>query len=162
MPAPEIPSLPVQGAYIADKKAAIKGALELGNVDNTSDANKPVSTLTQTALNLKANLASPTFTGTVGGITKSMVGLGNVDNTTDLNKPISTLTQAALDLKANLATSIQSDTTLAGGASGSPAGTAITNMVLITNTAYEALAGINPPTGIDQTSATTVYIITTD
>ncbi len=37
----------------------------LGNVDNTSDANKPVSTATQTALNLKANLASPTFTGTV-------------------------------------------------------------------------------------------------
>jgi hypothetical protein len=37
----------------------------LGNCDNTSDANKPVSTATQTALNLKANLASPTFTGTV-------------------------------------------------------------------------------------------------
>ena len=39
--------------------------LGLGNVDNTSDANKPVSTAGQTALNLKANLASPTFTGTV-------------------------------------------------------------------------------------------------
>jgi hypothetical protein len=37
----------------------------LGNVDNTSDANKPVSTAQQTALDLKANLASPTFTGTV-------------------------------------------------------------------------------------------------
>jgi hypothetical protein len=36
----------------------------LGNVDNTSDANKPVSTATQTALNLKANLASPPLTGT--------------------------------------------------------------------------------------------------
>lgn len=36
----------------------------LANADNTSDANKPVSTATQTALNLKANLASPTFTGT--------------------------------------------------------------------------------------------------
>lgn len=36
----------------------------LGNVDNTSDANKPVSTSTQTALDLKAPLASPTFTGT--------------------------------------------------------------------------------------------------
>jgi hypothetical protein len=31
----------------------------LGNVDNTSDANKPVSTAQQTALNLKANLISP-------------------------------------------------------------------------------------------------------
>jgi hypothetical protein len=37
----------------------------LGNANNTSDANKPVSTATQTALNLKADLASPTFTGTV-------------------------------------------------------------------------------------------------
>jgi len=37
----------------------------LGNVDNTSDVNKPVSSATQTALNLKADLASPTFTGTV-------------------------------------------------------------------------------------------------
>jgi hypothetical protein len=37
----------------------------LGNVSNTSDANKPVSTAQQAALDLKANLASPTFTGTV-------------------------------------------------------------------------------------------------
>jgi len=42
-----------------------KTAVGLGNVDDTSDANKPVSTDTQTALNLKANLASPNFTGTV-------------------------------------------------------------------------------------------------
>ena len=52
---------------------------------------------------MKANLASPTFTGTVGGISKSMVGLGNVDNTNDLNKPVSIATQTALNLKANLA-----------------------------------------------------------
>ncbi len=37
----------------------------LANVDNTTDANKPVSTATQTALDLKAPLANPTFTGTV-------------------------------------------------------------------------------------------------
>jgi hypothetical protein len=47
-----------------------------------------------------ARVASPTFTGTVGGITKAMVGLSNVDNTTDALKPISTATQTALDLKA--------------------------------------------------------------
>ena len=41
----------------------VKGDVGLGNVDNTSDANKPVSTAQQTALNLKANLAGPTFTG---------------------------------------------------------------------------------------------------
>jgi hypothetical protein len=40
-----------------------KVAVGLGNVDNTSDANKPISAATQTALNLKAPLASPVFTG---------------------------------------------------------------------------------------------------
>ena len=45
--------------------APTAASVGLGNVDNTSDANKPVSTAQQTALNLKANLASPTFTGTV-------------------------------------------------------------------------------------------------
>ncbi len=40
-----------------------KTAVGLANVDNTSDLNKPINTATQTALNLKANLASPTFTG---------------------------------------------------------------------------------------------------
>lgn len=54
----------------------------------------------QTTLDEKAPLASPTFTGTVSGITKGMVGLGNVDNTTDLLKPISTATQNALNGKA--------------------------------------------------------------
>lgn len=55
------------------------------------------------ALDLKAPLASPTFTGTVSGITKAMVGLGNVDNTSDASKPVSTAQQTALNLKANLA-----------------------------------------------------------
>ena len=77
----------------------VKGDVGLGNVDNTSDANKPISTATQTALDLKANLASPTFTGTVGGVSKGMVGLGNVDNTSDANKPVSTAGQTALNLK---------------------------------------------------------------
>jgi hypothetical protein len=53
---------------------------------------------TGTGANVFAN--SPTFTGTVAGITKSMVGLSNVDNTTDALKPVSTATQTALDLKA--------------------------------------------------------------
>ena len=81
----------------------VKGDVGLGNVDNTTDLNKPISTATQTALDLKAPIASPTFTGTVSGITKTMVGLGNVDNTSDANKPVSTAQQTALDLKANIA-----------------------------------------------------------
>jgi hypothetical protein len=42
-----------------------KSDVGLANVDNTTDANKPVSTATQTALDLKAPIANPTFTGTV-------------------------------------------------------------------------------------------------
>lgn len=49
-----------------------------------------------------ANLDSPTFTGTVSGITKAMVGLGNVDNTSDADKPVSTAQQTALNAKLNL------------------------------------------------------------
>ena len=82
----------------------VKADVGLANVDNTADTAKPVSTAQQTALNLKANLASPTFTGTVSGITKAMVGLGNVDNTSDASKPVSTATQTALDLKADSTT----------------------------------------------------------
>jgi hypothetical protein len=42
-----------------------KSDVGLGNVDNTSDSNKPVSIATTTALNSKAPIASPTFSGTV-------------------------------------------------------------------------------------------------
>lgn len=99
-----------------------KSAVGLSAVDNTSDANKPISTATATALAgkqptgsyatqtdltnglaPKAPLASPTFTGTVGGITKSMVGLGSVDNTADSAKPVSGPQATALALKAPLA-----------------------------------------------------------
>lgn len=40
-----------------------KSDVGLANVDNTADMDKPVSIAQQTALNLKANIASPTFTG---------------------------------------------------------------------------------------------------
>jgi len=98
--------------YRGDKTWATldKAAVGLANVDNTSDANKPVSTAQQTALNLKANLASPTFTGTVtlpsttNGLSKSNVGLSNVDNTADTAKPVSTAQQTALNAKENTIT----------------------------------------------------------
>lgn len=40
-----------------------KTSLGLGNVDNTSDANKPVSTATQTALDLKVTASAPSVSG---------------------------------------------------------------------------------------------------
>jgi hypothetical protein len=85
-----------------------KTMVGLSNVDNTTDLLKPISTATQTALDLKANLASPTFSGiatfsgSVSGVTKVMVGLPFVDNTSDVNKPVSTATSTALSLKTNL------------------------------------------------------------
>jgi hypothetical protein len=57
-----------------------------------------------TAATTYAPIASPTFTGTINGITKTMVGLGNVDNTSDSSKPISTATQSALDTKLTIST----------------------------------------------------------
>ena len=59
-----------------------KSMVGLGNVDNTSDANKPVSTATQTALDLKSPLASPTFTGTVTAADLTVSGNLTVSGTT--------------------------------------------------------------------------------
>lgn len=54
-----------------------KTAVGLANVDNTSDLSKPVSTATQTALNLKQDaLVSGTNIKTVGGV--SILGSGNI------------------------------------------------------------------------------------
>lgn len=54
------------------------------------------------ALAAKAPLDNPTFTGTVNGITKAMVGLGNVDNVSDANKPVSTAQNTAIVTGDNL------------------------------------------------------------
>jgi hypothetical protein len=105
---------------VTNDKVAIginKSKVGLSNVENTADLDKPISTATQLALDskvatstystsiaLKAPLESPTFTGTVSGITKAMVGLTDVDNTSDLGKPISTATQTALNLKVSTST----------------------------------------------------------
>jgi hypothetical protein len=75
----------------------------LGEIATAMAASDSAAAALVTSVNLKAPIASPTFTGTVGGITKDMVGLANADNTTDANKPVSTATQTALDLKLNLA-----------------------------------------------------------
>ena len=63
----------------------------------TTDLNNPISTATQASLVTTAQINSPTFTGAISGIAKSMVGLGHVDNTAEANNPVSTATQTALD-----------------------------------------------------------------
>jgi hypothetical protein len=66
-------------AFTGTVTGVTKTHVGLSNVDNTSDAAKPVSTLTQTALNLKADLAGPTFTGTV--VLPSTTSVGDVSAT---------------------------------------------------------------------------------
>ena len=87
---------------ITSPAGLVKGDVGLGNVDNTADTAKPVSTAQQTALDLKANLASPTFTGT------PTLPTGTIATTqTAGNNSTAVATTAYVDaadaLKANLA-----------------------------------------------------------
>ena len=84
-----------------------------------------------------AKLASPTFTGTVSGVSKSMVGLGSVDNTSDASKPVSTAGQTALDLKANLASPTLT------GVPAAPTAAVSTSTTQIATTAFAQTAANN-------------------
>lgn len=98
----EYPNCKAVADAIADIDVDLTPYEEKSNKATTltnSTTDYPTTSLLTEQLALKANIDSPTFTGTVSGITSSMVGLGDVDNTTDLLKPISTATQTALDLK---------------------------------------------------------------
>jgi hypothetical protein len=95
-------------------------AAGLGNVDNTSDANKPVSTAQQTALNLKANLASPTFTGTVV-------------------LPDNTVTNAMLAGSIDLATKVTGVVPFANGGIGGSAATSATTGTMTVNMTSEVI-----------------------
>ena len=62
------------GSALVGKTAAqTKVILALENVTNTADADKPISTLAQAALNLKAPLASPALTGNPTAPTPSLL-----------------------------------------------------------------------------------------
>ena len=106
--------------------AAINDDASFASTITTALGNKLDSS---TAASTYAPIASPTFTGTVSGITATMVGLGNVDNTSDANKPVSTATQTALNLKADLASPTFTGTVTL------PAGTSGANLVNIPNSA---------------------------
>lgn len=133
------------GAWVARTTAQVKTDLVLtqsdvglGSVDNTSDASKPVSTATQTALDGKQaldgdltaiaalapadgsliqriagvwNSQTAEQVKTSLGITAGDVGLGDVDNTSDVDKPVSSATQTALNGKQGLDSDL---TTIAG------------------------------------------------
>ena len=190
------------GGTGASTAAGARTNLGLGNVDNTSDVTKPISSATQAALDLKANAAdvnaaldlkasaamlaahmaitvdtsmlatkaaltdlnnfapinSPSFTGTVSGVTKEMVGLGSVDNSSDAAKPISTATQAALISKAPIASPSFS------GIPTAPTASPRNNSTQIATTAYTdaaiALASANANQGVADNSVTATKIAT--
>ena len=96
---------------VEDKTAKIivnKSTVGLGNVNNTSDNDKPVSSAQASAIadakqagttaqaNLDAHISNKENPHEV---TKAQVGLGNVNDTSDANKPISIATQNALNEK---------------------------------------------------------------
>jgi len=131
-------TLPVLGT---DKTIVSRNGTTLNDVVVSA---LPISTATQTALDAKAPLASPTFTGTVGGITKTMVGLGNVDNTSDASKATAistqtlTLTNKTIDGASNTLSNVPQS--------------AVTN--LVTDLSGKAgLASINSFTQINQAPA---------
>jgi hypothetical protein len=102
-----VSSLSTHTTNVNNPHSVTKTQVGLGNCDNTSDLNKPISTATQTALDTKqATISAGTIAQYYRGdkawatLDKSAVDLGNVDNTSDANKPISTATQTALDGKA--------------------------------------------------------------
>ena len=72
-----------------------KSDVGLGSVDNTSDANKPISDA-QSAVNATTT-AHISSTSNPHGVTKAQLGLSNVNNTADVNKPVSTAQQAAIN-----------------------------------------------------------------
>lgn len=93
-------------SHIANKSnphQVTKSQVGLGNVDNTSDIDKPISTLQQAAITATTNAFNGHVANTSNphSVTKSQVGLSNVDNTSDSNKPISSATQTALNGKVN-------------------------------------------------------------
>lgn len=80
-----------------DKSVTIdKSGIGLGNVDNTSDVNKPISTATQTALNKKADKVSGATNGHLAGLNAS-------GNLTDSGKKASDFATSAQGAKADTA-----------------------------------------------------------
>ena len=127
---------------ITSPSGLVKGDVGLGNVDNTSDTNKPVSTATQTALNLKANAASPTFTGTV---TTPLSTAGYVKtNSSGVLSSSAAIAQADI---TNLTTDLAAKAPLASpaltGTPTAPTASAGTNTTQIATTAFVSTAVSN-------------------
>jgi hypothetical protein len=138
----------------------------IGSVDSTEIGYlNGVTSGIQTQLDAKAPTANPTFTGTVSGVTKGMVGLGDVDNTSDLDKPISNATQTALDLKANISSPVftgeveTADLTVTGNlfVQGTTTTVSASDLKLRDNMIYLNQAGLSVITAAVHGSGNTVF-----
>lgn len=111
-------------AQVKTSLGLVKADVGLGNVDNTTDASKPVSTAQQTALDLKANLASPTFTGAPS-----------------LPTAATAVTQAENDASTKLSTTAYVDRATGNASSNRPVGrAALTSAQSIANNAWTAIS----------------------
>ncbi|MEY3738730.1 MAG: hypothetical protein RL544_1508, partial [Bacteroidota bacterium] len=123
----------VNGGTGANSATSAKTNLGLSNVDNTSDINKPVSVAQQNALDLKANLASPTFTGLVVLPTGTS---GVTQNLNDNSSKIATtayVANALSDASGSITNSVADATTTAKGKillAGDLGGTAANPLVM--------------------------------
>ena len=103
------------GTLVDDADAgAARTTLGLGNVDNTTDAGKPVSTAGQTALDLKANLAGPALTGAPTVPTASAgTNTTQIASTAFVSTAVSNLkgnAPSGLDTLEEIATALTNDT----------------------------------------------------
>ena len=98
----DVSGISVFGSSLIDdaNAATARTTLGLENVNNTSDADKPIGTAAQSALNLKAPLANPTFTGIVQAPTfKTTGGSGDEGGQIDFAvAPNGSLSYFAIDL----------------------------------------------------------------
>jgi hypothetical protein len=105
------------GGTGASTAAAAKTNLALNNVDNTSDINKPISSLTQTALNAKENAANKSATTTLG--------------TSDVLFPTQNAVKTYVD--AAIATTVIADASITDAKIISLSGSKLTGVVAIAN-----------------------------
>jgi hypothetical protein len=124
----------------------VKGDVGLGNVDNTTDANKPVSSATQTALDLKAPLASPALTGVPTAPTAAAAtNTTQIATTEFVRAEVAALVNSAgstLDTLGEIATALGNDANLSTTLTNSIALKAPLDSPTFTGTVTVAAAGV--------------------
>jgi hypothetical protein len=135
-------------ASTSNPHGVTKTQIGLGNVDNTSDANKPISTATQTALDAKVDENAPITPGTFLKITYDSKGLvtgGAAATTADVNDSTNRryVTDAQLTIIGNTSGTNTGDQDLSGLCPYSGA-TADLNLGLFSLVDNASVESINP------------------